>query len=1007
MKKITILLIITVFTFYLGNAQYVFDPIVGPTNVAAGSPVTINLNDAANSGAVSASSTGYYDSFSISVDWENGSGIPWSNEADLTVTTSSGSVNIDPPSSGGQNSTNSTTITFVGNLASLYDPTANGYIDLILNQSYAGSNANWSNIVVSFFEAPTCPQPINGNVTNVSETSADLQWSEAGSATQWNLEWGTSGFSLGSGTSVTNLNSESYNLSGLTQGVAYEFYVQSDCGGGDLSTYTGPFSFVTAAPGGTCGSALSINVESDCSVATPTTFDFSVAADIDANNENPTCDAVGNYGFFLSFTAPTIGSVVFNFSGAASSIGLEVYESCGGASVSTCTNNGFNSGDNSGLIGGLTPGQTYYAVIWRDQQSGTADICIEEGASCPSPNNLSATAGLDSANLSWTENGIAAEWNLEWGPTGFIPGTGNLVTNLSSTSYNLTGLSPSTNYDFYVQSICTGETSNYSGAFTFTTQTPSRINFTQQPISVGGYDLAIVDMNGDFLDDIVGVSSTNINIQQQNPDGSFTNINVATPNADYLPTWSMAAADFDANGKTDLLYGAGSGVTFMKASNDGSSFTEYSTTDYVFSQRSNFVDINNDGNLDAFVCHDVEPNVYFINDGTGNFTYYQSDVTPGAPYELGNFASGGDYGSIWIDYNNDGNVDLFVAKCGGSEERRTNIMYTNNGDGTFTENAADIGLADPMQTWSSSWGDFDNDGDMDVFVGASSGTHKLMENNGFSDDGNPNNDWMFTDETSGAGISAPTGWESSSFDIDNDGNLDIISNGSIMYGKGDMTFEDADPNQIDYKNGSFGDLNNDGFIDAYYNGNIYYNQGNSNNWVKINTIGMGHVTPNYSNINGIGARVVLTTASGSQIRDVRSGEGFEFMSSLTTHFGIGSNTSITSIRIYWPSGVIDEVVNPSINTTHNIIEGSAPLSIEDEALADLSIYPNPVDDVLVIKTATSLTQKIATVFDITGKKVYNQQLLNNELNVSSLQSGVYFLRIESNGKSTRRKFIKK
>jgi hypothetical protein len=170
---------------------------------------------------------------------------------------------------------------------------------------------------------------------------------------------------------------------------------------------------------------------------------------------------------------------------------------------------------------------------------------------------------------------------------------------------------------------------------------------------------------------------------------------------------------------------------------------------------------------------------------------------------------------------------------------------------------------------------------------------------------------------------------------------------------------------------------------------------------------MGHVTPNYSNINGIGARVVLTTASGSQIRDVRSGEGFEFMSSLTTHFGIGSNTSITSIRIYWPSGVIDEVVNPSINTTHNIIEGSAPLSIEDEALADLSIYPNPVDDVLVIKTATSLTQKIATVFDITGKKVYNQQLLNNELNVSSLQSGVYFLRIESNGKSIRRKFIKK
>ena len=305
-------------------------------------------------------------------------------------------------------------------------------------------------------------------------------------------------------------------------------------------------------------------------------------------------------------------------------------------------------------------------------------------------------------------------------------------------------------------------------------------------------------------------------------------------------------------------------------------------------------------------------------------TFYQSDVTIGAPYELGNYPTGGDYGSIWIDYNNDRNIDLFVAKCGGPPERRTNVMYTNNGDGTFTENAADIGLADDMQTWSSAWGDFDNDGDMDVFFGASSGSHKLMMNSGFSDDGNPNNDYIFTDVTFGAGISAPTGWESSVHDIDNDGNLDIISNGSIMYGKGDMTFEGVDQNQLDYKNGSFGDLNNDGYIDAYFSGNIYYNQKNSNNnWVKINTTGMGHVTPNYSNRNGIGARVVLTTPSGTQIRDVRSGEGFEFMSSLNTHFGIGSDTSISKITVYWPSGVIDEITNPAINITHTIVEGTA------------------------------------------------------------------------------------
>lgn len=863
--------------------------------------------------------------------------------------------------------------------------------------------------ITSLDPSTTCLDPINLDVVNIGQTSVDLIWTEIGVATTWNIEWGPVGFTPGTGNVIT-ASSNPFTLTGLTANTDYEFYIQSDCGGAsNVSNFVGPVGFGTASPSGVaCDSAISMTVEEDCSTLAPMTFDFSTAIDIDASNENPSCDAVGNYGYFVSFTAPTIGSVVFNFSGAANNIGLEVYDSCGGASVSTCINNEFNAGDTSGLIGGLTPGATYYAVIWRDQQSGTADVCIEEGASCPDPSSLNATSiSLDSAILSWVENGIANSWNIEWGASGFTLGSGNVVNNLTATNYNLNSLSSGTSYDFYVQSNCTGETSDFSGPFTFTTQAPSRINFSQQPITVNGYDLAVVDMNGDFLDDIVGVSATNINIQEQNTDGSFTNMNITTPNADYLPSWSMAAADFDANGKTDLLYGAGSGVTFMRASTDGTSFTKQSTSQYVFSQRSNFVDINNDGNLDAFVCHDVEPNVYFINDGTGNFTFYQSDVTPGAPYSLGNYPSGGDYGSIWIDYNNDRNIDLFIAKCGGAVERRTNIMVTNNGDGTYTENAAILGLADPMQTWSSAWGDFDNDGDMDVFVGASSGTHKLMENSGFSDDGNPNNDYIFTDVTAGAGIVAPTGWESSVHDIDNDGYLDIISNGSIMYGKGDMTFEDADDQQINYKNGSFGDLNNDGFIDAYYNGIRYYNQGNSNNWVKINPVGMAHVTPNYSNRNGIGSRIELVTPSGTQIRDVRSGEGFEFMSSLNVHFGLGAETSITEIRVYWPSGVVDVFENPSINASHVLVEGSAPLSIEDETFSTISIYPNPVDNILKIKTSAVLTEKIATIFDVTGKRVFNQMITNNELNVSSLQGGVYFLRIESDGRSITRKFIKK
>jgi len=333
---------------------------------------------------------------------------------------------------------------------------------------------------------------------------------------------------------------------------------------------------------------------------------------------------------------------------------------------------------------------------------------------------------------------------------------------------------------------------------------------------------------------------------------------------------------------------------------------------------------------------------------------------------------------------------MFIAKCGGETARRINQMHTNNGDGTYTENASALGLADDMQTWSSAWGDFDNDGDMDVFVGASSGTHKLMQNN---------NDGTFSNVTSTSGVDllTSTGIEHVTHDFDNDGNLDIASNGNLLIGNGDMTFtlyEDI----LSGSNGSFGDLNNDGFIDAF-NSSIYMNDANANNWVKLNLTGVA------SNINGIGARVEVYTNSGTQIRDVRSGDGFRFMSSLNTHFGLGEETTINNIVIYWPSGTIDNIPNPTINTILAVTEGQF-LSVEDFELSGIVIHPNPVKDIIKINTTVNLTNKIATVFDINGKRMLNKKMDSYSLNVSQLTSGVYFLRLESNGRSISRKFIK-
>jgi hypothetical protein len=436
-----------------------------------------------------------------------------------------------------------------------------------------------------------------------------------------------------------------------------------------------------------------------------------------------------------------------------------------------------------------------------------------------------------------------------------------------------------------------------------------------------------------------------------------------------------------------LLYGGGNGVAFMKSINNGTAFEPFINPSYVFSQRSNFVDLNNDGNLDAFVCHDVAPNVFFMNDGEGNLSFNQGG--------MGDYPTGGNYGSIWVDYDNDGDQDLFIAKCRGGSVNGANVneMHRNDGDGIFTDVSASSGLQDPIQTWSSAWGDFDNDGDMDVLVGASSnsdGMHKLMRNNG---------DGTFTDITSGTGLESflGLGIEYVAQDFNNDGFIDVFcgESSTILFNDGDMTFTVFPTNAAA---GALGDLNNDGFWDVLNGNTMKINNGNDNNWIKIHLQGVE------SNRNGIGARIEIYGDFGKQIRDVRSGDGFRFMSSLNPHFGIGSATVIDSIVIKWPSGLVETIEEPTINQPLFVIEG-ATLSNDVVKNQDFNIYPNPVKDVVTITSNISFVN--IKIFDMNGKMVYINQNTNNQFALQSLQKGTYLLQLEDvNGKKYSQKLIK-
>lgn len=445
---------------------------------------------------------------------------------------------------------------------------------------------------------------------------------------------------------------------------------------------------------------------------------------------------------------------------------------------------------------------------------------------------------------------------------------------------------------------------------------PPPVTFQSQNYSniLGQYKIAIADMNGDYLDDIVSVSASNIHILYQQADGSFEAANISVPSAQFLPTWSMAIGDLNKDGFNDLMYGSGSGVSFYSSNSTGTGYTHFATNNYIFSQRTNFVDLNNDGHLDAFACHDVAPNVYYMNDGNGNLSFNQGG--------FGDHANGGHYATIWFDYDNDGDVDMFISKCSGGGQglaARFNEFHRNNGDGTFSNVSVEANMNHGNQTWSSAVNDFDNDGFMDVIVGVSnfqnSGKHLYMHNNG---------DGTFTDIALGSGWDTYTGTsiEFVSFDFNNDGWADVFTNqgnqGRIFLNNGNNTFTNV---AVTPNYGSVGDLNNDGFLDIQNGTTVFFNQPNGNNWVKMNLKGIE------SNSNGIGARVEIYGAWGKQIRDVQSGVGFRHMSTLNPHFGLGSADVIDSVIVRWPSGKVDFICNPDINTTLFIEEGSGLLPI--------------------------------------------------------------------------------
>ncbi|PHI21251.1 hypothetical protein CEQ90_04330 [Lewinellaceae bacterium SD302] len=446
-----------------------------------------------------------------------------------------------------------------------------------------------------------------------------------------------------------------------------------------------------------------------------------------------------------------------------------------------------------------------------------------------------------------------------------------------------------------------------------------------------GAPIGCADMNGDGLDDIVHIyrPTDMVRIQYQQPGQNFVGLEVMGSTSN---PWSLALADVNADGLNDIFLGPVANPEVLISTGVPGAYLKTTLSQSVFSQGANFSDIDVDGDLDLFVCHDVGLSTPYRNDGSGNFTY---DLSLIAAYTNGDSDNSGNYATIWTDYDNDGDQDMYLSRCrqgAGNplDPRRINQLFQNDGNGNFTDVAEAAGLMPLAQSWATDFADLDNDGDLDCVILNHDQTSRIYEQT---------SPGLFTDRTIEVGLNVnpfTPGIQVIIEDFDNDGWQDLVLTGTsgdlFMQNQGDFTFtfhhNDISGGAEPIHTAAVGDLNNDGRLDLIagrgsgFNGTSSSNPDvlllndniNENNFLKIRLEG------EHSNRNGVGSRLEVYGDWGVQVREVRAGESYGISHSLTKHFGLGEATEIDSLAVRWPDGDRYVFQGLSVNTTYLIPE---------------------------------------------------------------------------------------
>jgi len=466
-----------------------------------------------------------------------------------------------------------------------------------------------------------------------------------------------------------------------------------------------------------------------------------------------------------------------------------------------------------------------------------------------------------------------------------------------------------------------------------------------------GAPMACSDVNGDGLDDLVLLDQAEVLYVIYQTEGVESMAPMLIERVSYSRNWCMQVADLDQNGRQDIFVGGSDGLMVYKAQSD---LFDYSPSRIVVSdfltQGSSFADLDRDGDLDLFVCDDNKENFIALNDGDGNFSQVSNfmDFSTNPPSD-----GSGNYGSVFSDYDRDGDLDLYISKCRlGAEPgdpERTNQFFENTDTG-FVRNNNFPNILSNAQSWVADWVDVDNDGDWDLFVANHDVPMELFIQ---QDDG------TFVDEAVLRGVDFEAGViQLVSGDYDNDGDIDMFvpGNDHIMFlndGNGFFTDAGFPEGNEQVESATSVDINNDGKLDLYtgfaqlYNmpttipDKIYTNTSPDKNYIKFSLRG------NQPNRFAIGATIEIFHEGNHQLREIRAGESYGINKSNILHFGLNDLTTIDSAVIYWPSGAVEKYEFLNANITYQITEGVGPAPVLASQIYANKNFICPQDTILL------------------------------------------------------------